>query len=820
MDMCARIKESLLKMRQLITQVLISMIISITIFYPLNPRYIIYMMIVIGIWFILLLNYQLTKNNRFFYSAIIFSTSNLIALILMKWLIHHTLHKNWVNITIFIIYVCGLILVAYICFRGKLGQGTYQVCDKEIFTGRRYDLKRIKKYIEAEDTVGINGVWGSGKSFIINQLKKELNRSGKYAFIDIDLLSCNLDELQNILLNEMEKVLHEHRIVPTHSAKLKQIFQGQGLYRYLQMLFMHDDMSYSEALNGFMQEISLLDETIIIVYEDIDRISDIDVVKKIFSISEKLASKHIKIIYQYEETNLSQLGLDRSYLEKYIPFTVNLTPIKFVEMLEVVLKEDKINREILKIEDFNCLTSSYLFINSHYLEKVLGINQLGYIQLDNIAIRKVNSFIKELVISLKEGSYVGRESKLVVINFYLLKHFFTELYDHFDLEKGLLGTIQFEYKKKKYTILELIAMGKIHNEDKWDTELSADDINALFEIAENKEKLFLLNLFEYNLEINDVDSNFNEIVNESVQSISKKASNEKKDRLIWNLLCSGKSEYTDYEVATYKFINNVLSKPIDQQKDAYNKFSEEMFNDKHEKKDNTTVFKIGIPQFISLSQALRGSDIADKNWSKFINFYLKYNSKDSIDIELILILNYCNLSKTEVYIDILKTFNRLQIIGNMNTEKSYRDFLKKYLAALSSLGYANTHELWRLDAPGNNTLEANAVENAMNHIKKEITRMLDIIDIDGIRFELEIIKAFMDKNIELVKSERVLKVKEPKVRSEMTSRYVHQEEFDRLVELQQAMGPEKFKDELQKSYKNNYISAYETYKLFEQGESE
>lgn len=805
--------------RRTITKVLVSLIISIVIFYPFNPRYIMYMFVIGGVWGILLFNYQVKKNAHFFLSVIIFSITNLSALALTKLFIHHTLHEDWLNITVCISYLSALLVLSGICIYYVKKRVNYQADDMTLFNRRRYDLERIEKYIETEDILGINGIWGSGKTFLINQMKKRLNDSGKYIFIDVDLLSCNLDELQTILLNEMERVLYEHKIVSTHSTKLKRMLHENVIYRYVYMLLMHDDMSYSEALTGFIQEIGLLDETIVIVYEDIDRISNVDTVKKIFSISERLASKHIKIIYQYEETNLSKLGLDREYLEKYIPFVVNLTPIGFMEILESVFQDEAIDKKVLKVEDFRYLTLP--IHTNYYFEKALGMSHTASIRMDYVAIRKVRNFVRELAIILNEKElYNKKEYKHTVINFYFIKHFFTPLYNQFNIGEGLLETIKFEYEGRQCTLLELIAMEKLHKENNGEAGLSPEHLKALFDMADNKEKLFILDLFEYDLEVEDIEKDFREIVNEPVQNLSKKASNEKKDRLIWNLLCNGKSEYTDYETAANKFIENVLSKPKDEQRKQYNIFLEEMYHQKHEKKDNRTIFRIGIPQFISLAQALGVSNIAGKDWKQFISFYFEYTKKDEIDIELIQILNYCSLDSREVYLDILKSFNSLKIVGNMNIDKSYKHFLKKYLRALSSLGYANTSELWMLDVPEKAALEPSKVKLAMEYIEKDICKMRDKIVIEIIRVELDTIMAFMNKNMEIVKSEKLLKIREPRIHTEMSSKFVHQEEFDRLIGLRQTVDEEHFMEELEASYKNECISAHEVDRLLEQNFSE
>ena len=60
----------------------------------------------------------------------------------------------------------------------------------------------------------------------------------------------------------------------------------------------------SSTFIGFEKDVRRLDKDILIVFEDIDRIKDPDIVRKIFAIAEKLAGDKIHILYQYEFSNL------------------------------------------------------------------------------------------------------------------------------------------------------------------------------------------------------------------------------------------------------------------------------------------------------------------------------------------------------------------------------------------------------------------------------------------------------------------------------------------------------------------------------------
>ena len=160
------------------------------------------------------------------------------------------------------------------------------------------------------------------------------------------------------------------------------------------------------------------------MYEDLDRVENTTVIKQILDISEKIAGNNIKILYQFSETNLFEKGIERTYLEKYIPFILNLTDIPFKSTLSYVLKQEIYQDFLLNEEDFNFL---YLPI---YLPHFNNINRpltSMRFELKNISIRKTQLFLNELnqVINEKE---IYKKNKRVVIIFFLLKHFYYDAY--------------------------------------------------------------------------------------------------------------------------------------------------------------------------------------------------------------------------------------------------------------------------------------------------------------------------------------------------------------------------------------------------------
>jgi len=787
----------------MLTVFLISLLLSTIIFYPFNPTYVVYWGCIVLIWVILLMNYSIEKNRQMYKNIVLFSYANLVALVAMKYFVHRTLHFDFSNIVLFSVN-CGLVaVVAFQCVSSK--KRDVSPSEAVIFPKRQHDLVRIENYINKFDIVGINGTWGSGKTFIVNELKKQANIRDEYIFIEIDLLSCNLDEIQVILLNEMEKVLKNHGIIARHSYKLKKILGDKSVFHNVKHLIIGDDVSYSEAIDGFRNEINLLDRSLIVVYEDIDRISDKNIIKKIFSISEKLSSQKIKILYQYDEYNLKLLGFDRGYLEKYIPYVVNLTDIGFFEVLEYTFKEKWIEELPLKQDELHFL--KYPIYAEPIIGNILNKHQAYNLHISGTGIRKVKHFLYELTTAMKGNDhYCNKECRKTVIIFYFIKHLYASIYEQLHLEHGLLDTLKFEYNGKKYTILEIIDLYKLNQSD-LDKGFSVEDVKKIFDVKKNADHYAVICLFGYNLDIYKMENVRDEFAKVSAASLLDNNANEKKDRLIWHLLCGGKSEYTDVEAAVAKLISDVLDRPRDEQHEVFLKFNNDLYYGEYEKNDNETIFKLGIPQFMSLFQSFRVVNPSPENWIKLIALYFNETMEENITVEFIETFHYCSLNSREIYLEVLKRFNNLNITGNMNDQTCYRYFLKNYLRALSSLGYMNTSVLWRMESGGDGILHKEIVIEMLNGMRQELEELKEQIPVPCVQKDLDIIIEFIMKNICIINAPLSLSKSKAAIKTKISSRWPHQDEIDKLKSLN--LSEEKLLREIAVLYQEGKLGAAE-----------
>ena len=770
-------------------------LLSLIFFYSFSISFKFYFSVLLGVWIFLTLQYPIDKNENWYIQFIFFSIINSISFYLVKYF----QKKIFLILSVKILITYYLILFCIILFKCVYYTSkTNLENDGDLFVERKYDLERLLNYLNYFSIIGINGEWGSGKSFLTDHLKN-------FILIKIDLLSCNVDEIQTVILNELDKLLKNQGIFSPFSPKLKKILQQGKLFENISQLFVKNDISYSEAITGLHNNLKSINKPIVIVYEDLDRVENTTVIKQILGISEKIAGDNIKILYQFSETNLLDKGIERTYLEKYIPFILNLTDIPFENTLSYVLKQEIYKDSLLNEEDFKFL---YLPV---YLPHFNNFNNLNRpltsikFELKNVTIRKTQLFFNELnqVINEKE---IYKKNKRVVILFFLLKHFYYEAYKKISSGESLLDTFTFLYQDKNDTVLNWVAY--CHNE--------GINILDLITTEDNKLSAFIISIFEYNCDIETIGDDFEDFVNEARNNLRNKNLNEQKDRIIWNLIGNGKSEYTDCE----KFVNSFYNEVIDTSKTEWIKnfknLWSNLFDRKYkdmEKRDNNTIFKMGIPSMISLFQANYVIGRTGSQWINLIDFYFLYNKNlDMITPELIECLCYCELSDRNFYLYIINKFNNLKITKNLNSHKSYKRFLLEYLSMFSTLGFCDTYDIWDLREQSKEYINVKTIEkNVFLPLKKKLENLFSNVQIKIVQKDIEIIIRFLDKNIEIINTPDEFSKPALFSNANWSMRSTNQEMVDKLNSS--TLNDEEFEKEVIKKYQNQELVPYEVAEL-------
>ena len=787
-------KKKVLK-KDFLINVLWVFLLSLIFFYSFSISFEFYFLILLGIWFFSVLQYPLNKNRYWYIQFFLLSITNSISFYLVKYI----QEESFSELTINILIVCYCILYLFILSqkendKSKINLKTHE----ELFTERKYDLKRLIDYLNNFSIVGINGEWGSGKSFLTDHLQD-------FTLIKIDLLSCNIDEIQSVIINEIDKLLKNEGIFSPFSPKLKKIIQQGKLFENISLFFIKNDISYSEAITGLRNNLRSITKPVVIVYEDLDRVENSTVIKQILGISEKISGDNIKILYQFSEINLLEKGIDRAYLEKYIPFILNLTDIPFKSTLSYVLEEKSNKDFLLKEEDFTFLYSPiYLphFKNFDTLNRPLTSMRF---ELTNVTIRKTQLFLTELnqVITEKE---IYKKNKRVVILFFLLKHFYYEAYKKIYPGESILDSFTFLYQDKKDTILNWVIY--CHNEK--------INILDLMTIENNKLSAFIISIFEYNCDIETINNDFEDFVNEARNNLKNKNLNEQKDRIIWSLIANGKSEYTDCEKFVNSFYDEVINTPKTEWIKNFENLWSNLFDRKYkdmEKRDNNTIFRMGIPSMISLFQANYVIGRTGSQWINLIDFYFLYNKNlDTITPELIECLCYCELSDRNSYLYIINKFNNLKITKNLNSHKSYKRFLLEYLSMFSTLGFCDTHDIGDLRDKSKEYIDTKTIEKfVFSPLKKKLKKLLSNVKLKIVQKDIEIIIKFLDKNIELINTNDNFEKPDIHFESKVTVRSFNQEIVDKLN--QSKLNEKDFEKEVIEKYINQEITPSEVSNL-------
>lgn len=780
---------------------LITFVISLMAFYAIDINTELYFMAIVACIAILRIKkYSLKKNIELYSKVNMVLGGNFCAFFAAEYCKGYLPQWDWKG-KIYCGYVLLLAAFGVYLFiqKSKDEKETEKQEEKELFRERRYDRERILDYLKAFNIVGVNGPWGSGKSFVVDHLGDI-----GYKIVKIDLLACNLDEIQTVLLNEIEKALRSEKIFSAYSPKLKKILKQEGLIRNVGEIFVRDDITYSEALTGFSEDLKKLDHILLIVFEDLDRVEKIDIIKKVLGISEKLVNNRIKVIYQYDENNLlNHIEIDRKYLEKYIPVTVNLTEVSFSSILKYLFTDEC---KYIEPDDFKFLKLPIYSPSSLRMKYNISFT----LEIPGITIRKMENFFREIMIYIekdRENAAIYRDNKRATIVFFLVKYFFEDVYNKLIPGKKISEIFTLDYNNRTDTIdnwLVFCKKNKVDFSDIWGSE-------------ENYQSAIMLSLFQYHCDVFPVKKELNALVNESVRNIQAKNANEQINRIVWNLLCNGKSEYTDQRIIIARLQKEVLIKPLEKQTEAFEEFWNRIYNGElkeNEKADNTTIFKLGVPSMVSLFQASRVAGITSEQWIQFLNFYFSYKKIEAITPEVVECLNYCEIEDRKVYLHIIKKFNSLNIVGNMNRHKAYQTFLDMYLTALARIGYVDVWERDLIKQEDERVgLDPDEIgKYVFKPLKERIGKLRETIPVEKIRDDIQEIENFIDKNMLLMQKNRNIDLPELKFNTKAGRRLPHQERVNELIKS--GMSPAELEKVVEKEYEKGTLSAYEINKIY------
>ena len=166
-------------------------------------------------WFFLLFSlalisvYRIKKNMYFHKVLLSWCGGTLLAFAMGKFIAIRQFPeftREKIVLGICSVLILGVDFVGLMIYaRSELGQK--EKAQENLFRERTYDMERLCSFIQKVPIVGMDAPWGDGKSFLVNMIYQNEEMKKRFTFIQIDLLTCDLNEIESILLEEIERVL-------------------------------------------------------------------------------------------------------------------------------------------------------------------------------------------------------------------------------------------------------------------------------------------------------------------------------------------------------------------------------------------------------------------------------------------------------------------------------------------------------------------------------------------------------------------------------------------------------------------------------------
>lgn len=772
-------------MRRTLSFILLSLVISFVFFNFLKLSINMYFISYCSIFIFIKINLSIKNNKDFFNKYLLFNLIFLSCFIINRFKDNVLFHQTQEYI-FYVIIIMHLIFFKIWIYEHEIKKRECNNDEISIIPKRLQDLKMLEDYIDKFNVVGLNGSWGTGKSFIVNYFKEKHVK--EYEFIEIDLLTSNLNEVQLTLMDAFEDVLLKNKILPKYTNKLKRSASSLSLIgkaqNFLNLILNSNELK-SSVFKSFIDETKKLeDKKFLVIFEDIDRVENKDILKEIFAISEKIANENVKILYQYDESLLVNSGFTFEYLEKYIPFKLNITNLHLTEIINFLFEENShLKSENLSEEDFLYLSSMDLRFRNIFRmtnSKFIVHSDFGFLPF-----RKVENMIVEISNMINKNSLFLKNKELL-ISFFVIKHFLPMQFKKFsEVDKVDVLKI-FSFKDKAgniHSTIDLINPEYIkkHMDDKKESTL----MNEIFidkeniHLDENKMNLVVLKLFNYEI----LDPKMKNQDRFTLLKNKYKHSHEKQNRTIQKLLYQGSSEFTNHEFFKQKFIQMVLSENPNK-KETYSDFIEYFFKMNKYVVGNSTILKIGKSNMESLFEAFNLSGEDGKEFINLLRFYLNHFDKKNIDITIIKCINHIVIDSEKNLLDLIEIISCLEVETNFNTTKEFKSMLEKIIGELFSRGIVEDERL--LDAYNLINIDSeinedylNQLSILLNQIERNIQKF-ENLHLNKLVITLKSASKFIEKMREIITSPIMFEEESNSPRVSYSSKLKNQDVYDDL----------------------------------------
>ena len=620
----------------------------------------------------------------------------------------------------YVIYMALLVIEPLFIFIKKKITGKEMVDvskTSKLFKEREKDLELINRFLDNdhEFSFGINAIWGDGKTFLIKEIKKIKT---EYDFITIDLLSSTIDTIEQHILSEFNKLFERKKIYSSIPTTLKHFFD-QDFFLGAQKLIYTNPCRYSELYGELKKELSRTQNKVVLVFDDVDRIKNKEIIYKIFAISEKLASPYVKICFLYNEAELLNIleEKNRFYLDKYIPFQILLTPIHPKKIIE----------HLITSENFNVRKESFDFIFERVIYqpeilKLLKLSNDGLLLL-NYPIRSIRNFLID--INNLSNSKLFIQNEEIVIVFFFIKHFLYDFYNELDDNSRIEDVQVFKLKGKKISINAIVTNVK-------KGVLSEEDVN-LFDNSDNRVNLAIYSLLGYT-------------INCEMANIEAFEQNDKINEVFRKLLYNGNEGITKLEKVKDLFIEKVLNYNGTNKKEGDETSKNERLNDVWnyiQNEANSIQKKWSLPIKPNYETVFLSFEFFENNDDSFVSlteWFVKEHPK--VDTMTFSSLKHLKISSKDAFLRIIGLITSLKHEQNFCLLSGYTTFLRNFLRLFTKFGFTNELGLWCLERKPNKQ----NISSLLKSYEEEIYKLYGSCEIKKINIEITVLLKFIEFN--------------------------------------------------------------------------
>lgn len=603
-------------------------------------------------------------------------------------------------------------------YEGHRGDKIRKRSWENYFPEREDDLHRLEEIVDKTDVnlLALDAAWGQGKSFLLQKFQEDREAQGDIVII-IDVLSLRLDNFQEYLIYELDRALLSCGYLSRNSNLLRSIMK-RAHADIFSTIFGKGKKHFGETFYDFQRELLQQGNNIVLIYDDIDRSENKELIRTILYLSEKLTSQNnadfpgrIKVIFQYSMEHMEQLGFQNDFLEKFCNQKMGLTDIPLRRLLLEIQKRLYPNQNgVLTDKDIDRL-APYLYLGRMGLLPDERGRAERYLR-SRTTIRRAKNMIKSLagddqVLPVDFRTSQPNRNTWIVMRY--VEQFLPNVYDAMrstNLRDVFCLHYNVKNETRKVSLFEFVNLKQEHDYYNIDMVLNED------KYPENFERYLVWRMLGLDGVCHGKET-AQMGTGKSIDLPEFYRRDVRRMRIIDNLdyedieqgvrfiLAAGTASVNHYIYYANKMVTEVLQQPEEERKRAFQTWAQHMYQ---EERGVQTIQRLGISVWWSLFHAFA---FTSKYWSEnekrenycaLIQFYFQEEAVEMFDQklldELLPLWDGMPAGIPEIFVEVVTRLASLSIRDNWNDYENFFVFLSRSLRALYRSGMIEGGDPW------------------------------------------------------------------------------------------------------------------------------